>query len=659
MIYHNSNEEKLNSNENEEIKTKRNKRIIVIFSLVLLIAIIIVIIVLVTRNNNEDPKESDSQEHPKDSQEVPNNYEELEDNNGELEKKFSKIGEFEVDKKEIQFSERQKFRYIMFFPKNESYTNTEVKYPIIIFLNNIGKSYEINQPIFNHLASYGFVVITNDDKNTSNGESIKEIKDNIENLNKNESFILYHKLDLNNIGVSCHDQSVISLLRITNDISLRQKIKSVFCAGPLPQTEILTKKYYYFYKNMTFKNIFFITPSIDSKFKIKKYFKEIIMSIPRNSYDKALIARRNLTTRDNILWKSDSYHTAWFLSTLKDDETAKKIFNETNGEILQNHIWEDTFMRSEEQISEGDAAIYISDNFRNFVDNDGFLEKKYAIKGDINFGTYEILCDPNIEKCAQNWIFNYVIYYPLDIINNNKKYPLIVFSNSLNYSYYYITPLLEHLSSWGFVVIANDEGNSYLSIGVRESLRYMINLNKDNNSIFYDKIDLDNIGFSGHSAGASGILYYTNFEYEDELKNLKIKSLFPSCINNLAMISRYFNINIDFTKVNIPYIFLTSSTQEGNENILNNTILKRDFLDKMKNKVYHFIARKNNTMHHNFYWKSVGYQTAWFLYTLTNNSEAKSVFEPKSANGKCDETNKNGICLNELWYDIEYSNNAS
>ena len=409
---------------------------------------------------------------------------------------------------------------------------------------------------------------------------------------------------------------------------------------------------------MTFKNIFFISPSIDSEFPHNREFKDIIMAIPRNKYDNALIARRNLTTRDNILWKSDSYHTAWFLYTLKNDNAAKKIFNETNGEILNNPLWESVFIRSEKQILQGEGAIYISDNFRNYVNNEEPLEIKYGKLGDMNYSTYEIFCDPNNEKCAKNKIYNYIIYYPSDLKNdNNKKYPLIVFSNSLNYSYYYTKPLLEHLASWGFVVIANDEGESFLSIGIRESLRYLINFNKDKNSIFYNKIDMDNIGLSGHSAGASGVLYYTNFEYDDELKNIKIKSLFPSCINALSIIKSIFKINIDFTKVNIPYIFFTSSKQE--EASLNNTVLKRDFLDKMKNKEYHFIARKNNTLHHNFYWNSIGYQTAWFLYALTNNIEVKMIFEPKPENGICNETNKNGICLNQLWYDIVYSSDTN
>ena len=658
-----NNQETLTSDKNDDMSIKRRNRIILyIIIAVILTAIVVIVVVFTTKkdkNTSEEP--SDSPEQNPDPQQVPKNYYDLEDNEGDLEKVYSKMGEYRPNKESIKFDENKKYNYMIFYPKDESNSNEDIKYPVIIFLNNLDRTYEINEPIFNHLASYGFVIITDDNKNSTNGESIKQIIDNINDLNNNQSFILYNKFDINNIGISCHDQSVISLLKITEDVNLRDKIKSVFCAAPLPQNDIILKKYYYFYKNMTFKNIFFISPLNDPVFTDNKYYKDIIMVIPRNiNYNKILIAQRNHTTRDNILWKSDAYHTAWFLSTLKNNETANTIF-EDNGEIFSNaKVWSKVTIRSETQIMEGEGAIYITNNFSQHVTNEEGLEKTYGTKGNKQYNTYEIFCDPNLDSCSKNQIFNYIIYYPTELIqNDNKKYPLIVFSNALNFGYYYITPLLEHLVSWGFVLIANDEGKSYLSKGIVESLKYMIKFNKDNESIFYNKIDLDNIGFSGHSAGASGVLYYTNLELQDELlQNITIKSLYPSCINDLNTIKNYFKINLDFTKVNIPYIFLTSSEQEG-ETVLPTKNFTKDYLNKFTNTTYQFIARKHSTTHHNFYWKSVGYLTAWFLYTLTNDENAKNIFVSKPDNIACPDVNKNGICSNPLWYDIVYSNNTN
>ena len=633
----------------KEIKKKWTIRILIILSIIIVVVGITITLVFVLKDKSKESK---------DPQLVPENYKDLEDNEGNLEKEFSKMGQYNVLNENIKISQNEKYNYTMFYPNiiNINESNDE-KYPVIIFINNIGKTYTINQPIFNHLASYGFIIIVNDDKNSINGESTEEILNNLENLNKNENFKFHGKLDLDNIGVSCQDKSIISLLKITNNTSLTQKIKSVFCASPLPQKDILLEKQYYFYKNMTFKNIFFTASSNDEKFNNTKDFTDIIMVIPRNTYENALIARRNLTNRDNILWKSDSYHTAWYLYTLKNNSSAEKIFNGDNKEILNNKIWNNIKIRSEIQKFKDGDAIYITDNFRTHIEVSESLENKYINKGDKEIRKYEYLCDPNLEECSKYDFYNYIIYYPSELLdNNNKKYPLIVIANALNYGYFYITPLLEHLSSWGFVVIANDEGVSFKSIGIRESLRFILNLNGNEKSIFYNKIDLDNIGLSGHSAGSAGILYYTILNYEDELKNIKIKSLYPSCLNQVPMIIKYFGIDLDLTKVEVPYIFLTSSEDEIN--VIPDSDFKRDVLTKIKNNKYQFFGRRKNTEHHSSYWSTIGYQTAWFLYTLTDTEDVKTIFEPKPDNELCPtEVDKsNIICKNLMWTNIIYNN---
>ena len=211
----NNNQEKLTSDENGDIKIKKRNRIILITIITLILtAIIVVVIVLATKKDKNSPEEQEESDSPKsnpDPQQVPNNYIDLEDNEGDLEKLYSKMGEYQTNKENIKFEENQKYNYMMFYPKDESNSNEDIKYPVIIFFNNLNRTYEINEPIFNHLASYGFVIITDDNKNSTNGESIKTIIEKINDLNNNQSFILYKKLDINNIGISCHDQSIISL----------------------------------------------------------------------------------------------------------------------------------------------------------------------------------------------------------------------------------------------------------------------------------------------------------------------------------------------------------------------------------------------------------------------------------------------------------------
>ena len=75
----------------------------------------------------------------------------------------------------------------MFIPniENINKSNNE-KYPIITLINNINKEYKINQPILNHLSSYGFIIIVYNDRNTIIGKSTEKILNNKENTNNNK-----------------------------------------------------------------------------------------------------------------------------------------------------------------------------------------------------------------------------------------------------------------------------------------------------------------------------------------------------------------------------------------------------------------------------------------------------------------------------------------
>ena len=56
-------------------------------------------------------------------------------------------------------------------------------------------------------------------------------------------------------------------------------------------------------------------------------------------------------------------------------------------------------------------------------------------------------------------------------------------------------------ASWGFIVVGNEDENSRTGASTSATLDFMLNLNKDSNSDFYGKIDVNNIGVSGHSQG--------------------------------------------------------------------------------------------------------------------------------------------------------------
>ena len=56
----------------------------------------------------------------------------------------------------------------------------------------------------------------------------------------------------------------------------------------------------------------------------------------------------------------------------------------------------------------------------------------------------------------------------------------------------------EDSSTYPLVIMVNGTG---ITASTSATLDFMLNLNKDSNSDFYGKIDVNNIGVSGHSQG--------------------------------------------------------------------------------------------------------------------------------------------------------------
>ena len=85
-----------------------------------------------------------------------------------------------------------------------------------------------------------------------------------------------------------------------------------------------------------------------------------------------------------------------------------------------------------------------------------------------------------------------------------NRYPLIVVVNGSNTAALNYEPYFERLASWGFVVVGNDDRQAGTGISTSLTLDYMLEQNQNSDSLFYEKIDVQNIGIAGYSQGGVG-----------------------------------------------------------------------------------------------------------------------------------------------------------
>lgn len=249
------------------------------------------------------------------------------------------------------------------------------------------------------------------------------------------------------------------------------------------------------------------------------------------------------------------------------------------------------------------------------------------------------------------------MWYPSEMKDTNATYPLVVMANGTGTKASQYKAIFKHLASWGFIVAGNEDENCRTGESSAATLDFILGLNRDKESIFYGKVDVGNIGITGHSQGGVGAINAVTEQENGE----KYKAIYA-----ISATSRYhadeLNINglgwsIDAAKINIP-IMMVSGTEmfdAGNMSEYSETLPEgkaqgicplwwlNECYDSITNGVDKVIARQTGKDHGDMLQSADGYMAAWFVYYLKGDIEAGKAFFGKDAE----------ILFNENWQDIK------
>ena len=250
------------------------------------------------------------------------------------------------------------------------------------------------------------------------------------------------------------------------------------------------------------------------------------------------------------------------------------------------------------------------------VQTGGEVEKTYLAMGKYGVTYVEIPALSSFEK--------YEIYYPEELTTTDKKYPVVIFCNGTGVKASSYKPLLQHLASWRFIVIGTEEEYSWNGFSAEMSARLIKKLQEnktygDKDNPFYNKIDLNSVGITGHSQGGVGV-----FNAITENKNAGIYKCAVALSPTNQVLANGLEWEYDATKITIPTLLL-SSTGSGDENlVINKEGLESIYNDINATKV---MARRMNADHGDMLYVSDGYVTAWFMYYLQNDKNAEKLFQ--------------------------------
>lgn len=263
---------------------------------------------------------------------VPDNYTKTVGTGGEIEAKYLSMGAHEVKYAEAEAPGDWK-KFEAFYPADlETEANT---YPVVVFANGTGVFASKYKALFRHLASWGFIVLGNEDPSTCTGASAEATLAWLLEQNDDPDSVFYQKVDTEHIGISGHSQGGVAVF---NAVSEQPHGGLYTCAVSLSPTEwalAMAIGLDYDPGKMTTPTLILAAPENDVI--TPDGVKSLADAIPAGT----VRALRPGMDHGRMLYSADGYVTAWFMWQLQGDQNAAKAFVGESPEILNNPMYQD------------------------------------------------------------------------------------------------------------------------------------------------------------------------------------------------------------------------------------------------------------------------------------------------------------------------------
>ena len=276
------------------------------------------------------------------NQVVPLNYTDTVETGDNIEAKFLKIGPCDVDTVQQIMNDTLLKAITIYFP-HELRTSKVKKYPAVIFANGSGVEASKYMALFHHMASWGFIVIGNEDPSSGKGLSSESSLKYLLDASQNAKNIFYGRLDVENIGISGHSQGGAAVFNAITQQENSQVYKTAVALSPTH--EELANNLGWHYNTTDIRTPVLMLAGTEGDFELKLVIPFAEMRQMYNRIDSPkVMARRKGTEHGQMLYSADGYVTAWFMWQLKNDSIAAKAFTGNHPTLKDNKLYQDVLI---------------------------------------------------------------------------------------------------------------------------------------------------------------------------------------------------------------------------------------------------------------------------------------------------------------------------
>ncbi|MGN0974900.1 MAG: alpha/beta hydrolase [Gemmiger sp.] len=253
------------------------------------------------------------------------------------------------------------------------------------------------------------------------------------------------------------------------------------------------------------------------------------------------------------------------------------------------------------------------------------LEQRYTARGGYETAVYTLRGGEGADRCR--------VWYPKALEQSDALWPVVVMANGTGIPSSKYEAVFEHLASWGFLVVGNDDASSWSGSSTVSALEALLTADADSESLFYHRVDRANIGAAGHSQGGVGAL-------NAAVSCDRFTSLYTASMTwpDLAAALEW---PYDPSAVTVPWFF-TAGTGKADAETISPLAAMDSLFDQCKSGKLTVMARRKDTDHGEMLAGADGYMTAWFCSTLKKDGDAAAVFTGEQPE----------LAANPLWQDV-------
>ena len=259
----------------------------------------------------------------------------------ELEYKYSQPGPYEVKDRTVESGDDNLGDILVWYPDGG-----EEKYPMIIVANPSMLPASNYKPFFSRLASWGFIVVGNEEKQSGTGAGTSKTLDVM--LDLVDTHPLKNMIDYDSIGLVGYSQGGAGALAALSEYENSSYFKALFTGSAVcPE---VSEEHGWKYDTSKVQIPYFMTAGTGDS-DAGNDAEDVVGVAPfvslMDSYDSIddgvskVRARAVGAEHGDMLKRCDGYMTAWMLSNLKGDSEAAKAFDGSDAEILTNANWQD------------------------------------------------------------------------------------------------------------------------------------------------------------------------------------------------------------------------------------------------------------------------------------------------------------------------------